>query len=149
MRQARGITMDRQAFIGVIEVAVIKGITHWQTRDIARWQVLRVRLPLLGCVVTNERLIERTANQRNSLLLEVLRFVDVLLRSLFLDEFPSLIWGVVTAKELVNQPQPHWELVRRAIMHGKYSVLIVGEIRELRDIVQHTRLRGEEKESAV
>src|SRR5699024_2938310 len=108
-----------------------------------------VRLPLLGCVVTNERLIERTANQRNSLLLEVLRFVDVLLRSLFLDEFPSLIWGVVTAKELVNQPQPHWELVRRAIMHGKYSVLIVGEIRELSDIVPHALVRGVEKVCAV
>src|SRR5699024_11717380 len=92
---------------------------------------------------------ERAANQRNGFLLEVLRFVDVLLRSLFLDELPSLIWGVVTTKELVDQPQPHWELVRRAIMHGKYSVLVVSEISELSDIVPHALVRGVEKVCAV
>ena len=61
--QPCGVTVDGKSLIGVVEIPVIKGITHRKTRDIASWQVLRVRLPLLGGIAFHEGFVQRTTDQ--------------------------------------------------------------------------------------
>jgi len=39
----------------------------------------------------------------------------------------GLIGRIVAAEELVNEAEPHGELVGTAVVHGKYAVLVAGE----------------------
>ena len=91
--QPRRVTVDRQALVGVVEVAVVEGVAHRQPGDVGRGQFLRVGLPLLGGVALDERLVERAADQRDRLLLEVLRVRGVDLGGLLGDQLPRLARG--------------------------------------------------------
>jgi len=69
--QPRGVTVDGQALVGVVEVAVVEGVADRKPGDVGRGQFLGVGLPLLGRVALHERFVERAADQRDGLLLEI------------------------------------------------------------------------------
>ena len=147
--QPLGVALDRQALVGVVEVAVVEGVAHRQAGNVGRRQLLRVGLPLLGGVVADEGLVERTADQRDALLLEVLGIPRVQAVGLVLDQLAGLVRAVVLAEELVDQAQAHRELVGGALVHREDSVLVVGEVRELVDVVPHPLVGGVEEVGAV
>ena len=147
--QPRGKAIDGQTLVGVIEVTVVEGVAHGQARDIAGRQLLRIGLPLLRGVVTDEGLVERTADERDSLLFEVVGFLRGELAGLLGDERAGLVWGVVAAEELVDKAQAHGELVGRAVVHGEDAMLVVRERRELIDVVPHALIRSVEEVGAV
>ncbi|CAB4912263.1 unannotated protein [freshwater metagenome] len=135
--EPRGVTVDRQPLVGVVEVAVVEGVAHRQPGDVARGQFLRIGLPLLGRVVPDERLVERTSDQRDRLLLEILRVLGVELTGLILDQGPRLGRGEELSEELRDQPQAHRELVRLTVVQREDAVLVAGEVGELVDVVPH------------
>ena len=143
------VTVDGQPLVGVVEVAVVEGVADRETRDVLGGQVLRIGLPLLGRVVAHESLIQRAPDERNRLLLEVRRILSGDLRGLLGDELLRLIGRVVATEELVDQAEPHRELVGRAVVHGEHAVLVVGEIGELVDVFPHPLVRGVEQVRAV
>ena len=114
-----------------------------------RRQILRVGLPLLGGVALDERLVERTADQRDGLLLEVLRVGGVDLGGLLGDQRPRLVRGEVPAEELRHQAQAHRELVGLPVVHREDPVLVAGEVGELPDVVPHPLVGGVEQVRAV
>ena len=67
------VAVHRQALVAVGEVAVVEGVPHRQPGDDLGGQLARVGLPLLGGVAADERLVERPADQRDRLLLQVAR----------------------------------------------------------------------------
>ena len=71
LRQPRGVAVDRQALVGVVEVPVVERVPHREAGDDRGGQLGGVGLPLLGGVALDERLVERPADQRDRLLLEV------------------------------------------------------------------------------
>ena len=70
-----GVAVRGQALPRVPEIPVVVVEAHRQAVDDARGQVLRIGLPLFARVVLDERLVQRTADQRNALVVEVLRSV--------------------------------------------------------------------------
>ena len=67
----RGVPVGRQALICVREVAVVVGVAHGEPGDDLGGQFARVGLPLFGGVTAYECLIQRAADERDRLLLEV------------------------------------------------------------------------------
>ena len=143
------VSINRQPLIGVVEVAVIKGVAHRQAGDVSCRQFLRIGLPLLCGVIPDKRLVEGPADQRNRLLFQVCRILGINFRRLFLDQFLRILRGIVLAKELVNQAQPHGELVGGAVVHGKHAMLVAREIRELIDVIPHAFVGCVEKMRAI
>ncbi len=147
--QPRGVAVDRQALVGVVEVAVVEGVAHRQPGDVGRGQFLRVGLPLLGGVVLDERLVQRAADQRDGLLLEVLGVGGLDLGGLFADQLARLIRGEVLAEELRHQAEAHRELVGLPVVHREDAVLVAGEVGELPHVVPHLLIGGVEQVRAV
>ena len=81
--QPGSVTAHRQPLILVVKVAVVIGVTHRQSGNNGGRQLLRRGLPLLSGVVLNECLIQRAPNQRNALIVEVLRISTGQLPGLF------------------------------------------------------------------
>ena len=147
--QPRGVAVDRQALVGVVEVAVVEGVAHRQPGDVGGGQFLRVGLPLLGGIALDERLVERAADQRDGLLLEVLRVGGFDLGGLLLDQLARRIGGEVLAEELRHQAQAHRELVGLPVVHREHPVLVAGEVGELPHVVPHPLVGGVEQVGAV
>ena len=147
--QPRGVAVDGQALVGVVEVAIVERVAHRQARDDLRRQLGGVGLPLLGGVVLHKRVVERLADQRNAALLQVRRGCGVEALALLLDERLRFLRRVVAAEELVDQAQPHGELVRRAVVHGKDAVLVVREIGEAVDVLPHALVGSVEQVRTV
>ncbi len=116
---------------------------------LARGQFLGVGLPLLGGVVLDERLVERAADQRDGLLLEVLRVGGVDLGGLLVDQLPRLVRGEVLAEELRHQAESHRELVGLPVVHREDAVLVAGELGELPHVVPHPLIGGVEQVRTV
>ena len=84
-------------------------------------------MPLFGGVVPNEGFVEGSANEGDGFFFQVGGVVTVDFGGLFADEFAGLIGRIVAAEELVNEAEPHGELVGTAVVHGKHTVLVAGE----------------------
>ena len=112
-------------------------------------QFVGVGLPLLGGVALDERLVERPADQRDGLLLEVLRVGGVDLGGLLRDQRARLVGREVLAEELRHQAQSHRELVGLPVVHREHPVLVVGEVGELPHVVPHPLVGGVEQVGAV
>lgn len=121
------VAIGGQAFVGVREVAVVVGVSNRQAADDRRRQIFRLGLPLLGCVVHEERFIQRAANQRDALLDEVLRLLIAQLLRLLLDQRLCLVWAVCRVEELVDGAQVDWHRVNDAVVGGVDVVTVVRE----------------------
>ena len=108
-----------------------------------------VGLPLLGGVALDEGLVERAADQRDGLLLEVGRLIGLELGSLLLDQLAGLVGREVLAEELRHQAQTHRELVGLSSVHRKHPMLVSGEVGELPDVVPHPLVGGVEQVGTV
>ena len=73
-----GVAAHGDALVAVVEVVVVVGEAAGEALDDARGQVAAVAAPLLLGVALHERLEDVAADERQSLLLEVLRLADVL-----------------------------------------------------------------------
>lgn len=67
------IAADRDALIAVIEVIVVERVAHRQALDDEGWQLRAAAAPLLLRVALDELRVDVRANERDGLLLEVLR----------------------------------------------------------------------------
>ena len=147
--QPGGVPVDRQPLVGVVEVAVVERVAHRQPGDVGGGQLLGIGLPLLGGVVLDERLVERAADQRDRLLLQVLRVLGLDLAGLLADQRPRFVWREIAAEELTDQPQSHRELVGLPVVEGEDPVLVAGELGELAHVVPHPPVGGVEQVRAV
>lgn len=73
-----GVAAHGDALVAVVEVVVVVGEAAGEAPDDARGQVAAVTAPLLLGVALHERLEDVAADERQCLLLEVLRLADVL-----------------------------------------------------------------------
>jgi hypothetical protein len=108
-----------------------------------------VGLPLLRGVPLHERLVEGTTDQRDRLLLEVLRVLRVELAGLLGDQDARLVGGVRATEELVDQRQVHRKGVNLVAHSGEDPVLVTGELREAVDVLPHPLVRRVEQVGAV
>ena len=108
-----------------------------------------VGLPLLGRVVLEERLVQRTADQADRLLLEVLRVGGLDLGGLLGDQLTRLIGREVLAEELRHQAQAHRELIGLPVVHREHAMLVAREVGELADVVPHPLIGGVKQVRAV
>ena len=73
-----GVAAHGDALVAVVEVVVVVGKAAGEALDDARGQVLAITAPLLLGVALHERLEDVAADERQRLLLQVLRLADVL-----------------------------------------------------------------------
>ena len=118
----RGVAVGRQALPRVLEIAVVVVEAHRQAVDDARWQVLRIGLPLLARVVLDERLVQGAADQRNALVVEVLGILARQLAGLLGHERLGFGGRVVRAEELVDGAQVDRQGVDLAVVRGVHAV---------------------------
>ena len=78
VRDHLGVAANGDALVAVVEVVVVVGKAAGEALDDARGQVLAVAAPLLLGISLYERLEDIAADERQRLLLEVLRLADVL-----------------------------------------------------------------------
>ena len=145
----RGVAVLGQTLPRVAEVAVVIVETHGQALDDACRQFARIGLPLLGRVVLDERLIQRAADQRNALVVEVGRIRSRQFAGLFGDQCLGFSRGVVRVEELVDGAQVDWQREHFAIMRGVDAVDVVGEFGETVHIFPDARVGGVEQVGAV
>ena len=145
----RGVAVLGQAFPRVAEVAVVIVETHGQALDDACRQFARIGLPLLGRVVLDERLIQRTADERNALVVEVGRVGAGEFARLFGDKRLGFSRGVVRVEELVDGAQVDRQREHFAVVRGVDAVDIVGEFGETVNIFPDARVGCVEQVGAV
>ena len=97
----------------------------------------------------HKRVVERLADQRDAALLQVRRGRGVEAFTLLLDELLRLFRRVVAAEELVDQAEPHGELVGGAVVHREDAVLVIREVGEPVDVFPHPLVGGVEQVGAV
>ena len=145
----RGVPVDRQTLPRVHEIPVVIVETHRQTVDDARGQVLRIGLPLLARVVLDERLVQRTPDQRDALVVEVLRVGTGQFAGLSGDQGLGLGRRVVRAEELVDGPQIDRQRVHLTVVGRVHAVHVVGEGGEPVHIIPHAPVGRVEQVGAV
>lgn len=144
-----GVAAHGDALVAVIEVVVVVGKAAGEALDDARGQVLAITAPLLLGVALHERLEDVTADERQRLLLEVLRLADVLGGNLLGD----LCLGVGRR----DDARPHLgegvhvegHVVHAAAEVGDRRVDVVVELGEAVDVVPDVLHGGVEDMSAV
>ena len=144
-----GVAVRGQALPRVAEVAVVVVEAHRQTADDARRQVLRIGLPLLARVVLDERLVQRTADQRNALVVEVLRIRARQLAGLPVDQGLRLGRRVTRVEELVDGPEVDRQGVHLAVVRGVHAVHVAGERGEPVHVLPHAPVGRVEQVGAV
>ena len=147
--QPRGVAVDRQALVGVVEVAVVEVVADREPADDVGRQLRWVGLPLLRGVAADERLVERAADQRDPLLLEVRRGGGVDLARLLGDQRARLVGRHGLAEVLADRGQVDRHRVDAALVVGEHPVLVAGELREPVDVLPHALVGGVEQVSAV
>ena len=145
----RGVAVGGQALPRVLEVAVVVVEAHRQAVDDARWQVLRIGLPLLARVVLDERLVQGTADELDALVVEVLRIGAGQLARLLLDQGLGLGRRVMRVEELVDGAQVDGQRVDLAVMRGIHAVHVVREAREAVHVIPDALVGGVEQVGAV
>ena len=116
--------------------------------DVGR-QLARIRLPLFGRVVLDERLVQRPADEGYPLVVEVLGIRVGELAGLLLDQRLRLGWRVVRMEELVDRAQVDGQRVDLAVVRGVHAMHIVGELGEAVHILPHARIGGVEQVGSV
>ena len=137
------------ALVAVVEVVVVVGKAAGEALDDARGQVLAVAAPLLLGVALHERLEDVAANERQRLLLKVLRLADVLGGHLL----GNLCLGVCRR----DDARPHLgegvhvegHVVHVALEVGDRRVDVVVELSEAVDVVPDALHGGVEDVGAV
>ena len=124
-----------QALPRVLEIAVVVVEAHRQAVDDARGQVLRIGLPLLARVVLDERLVQGAADQRNALVVEVLRVRARQFAGLLVDQGLRLGRRVTRVEELVDGPEVDRQGIHLAVVRGVHAVHVVREACETVHIV--------------
>ncbi|MBG9887140.1 hypothetical protein ABE10_11475, partial [Bacillus toyonensis] len=147
--QPRRVAVGGQPLPGVVEVAVVVGVPHREAADDRRGQLPCVGLPLLGGVVPDEGLEQRTADQTDATLLEVLRLMGVELPRLTRDEGAGLVGGVGRLEELVDRAEVDRQRIHDALVGRVHPVHVVGEGRETVHVLPHRGVRGVEEMSAI
>ena len=113
-------------------------------------QLLGVGLPLLGGVALDERLVERPADQRDRLLLEVLRRRSVSISLACSATSARACSGVCDLpKNWLISGEVHREGVDLALVNGEDAVLVAGERGEAVDVLPHPLVGGVEQVGAV
>ena len=130
-----GVAVRGQALPRVPEIPVVVVEAHRQAVDDARGQVLRIGLPLLARVVLDERLVQRAADQRNALVVEVLRVRARQFAGLLVDQGLRLGRRVVRVEELVDGPEVDRQGIHLAVVRGVHAVHVVREACETVHIV--------------
>ena len=148
VRDPRAVTIQRQALVAVLEVAVLVGEAHGQSRNDGGGKLARIRLPLLGRVPRDECVVKGTADQADGLFLEVARFARDL-GGLALDERAGLGRRISGSEELVNRAQVDGQRVDDAPVVGVDAVAVVVKGRESVDVGPHALVRGVEEMGAV
>ena len=148
VRDPRAVAVERQALVAVLEVAVLVGEAHGQSRNDGGGKLARIRLPLLGRVPRDEGVVEGATNQADRLFLEVARFARDL-GGLLLDQRACLGRRVGCAEELVDGAQVDGQRVDDAPIVGVDAVAVVVEGRETVDVGPHALVRRVEEMGAV
>ena len=139
----------RQALPGVLEIPVVVVESYRQTIDDRRGQLAGVGLPLLGRVVFDERLIQRASNQRDALVVQVLRILACQFARLLLDQRLGFSRRVVCTEELVDRAQIRRQRIYLAVMCGVHAMHVVREFGETVDILPHALIRRMEQMRTV
>ena len=112
---------DGDALIEVVEVIVVEGETHRQTTDDEGGELAARTSPLLFGVALDELLIDVAADERQSLFLEITRFVDAFgLHALYglaalLVEFGHSLGGSFHAPHLIEGVHVEGEIVETSV----------------------------------
>ena len=144
-----GVPVRGQALPRVPEIPVVVVEAHRQAVDDARGQVLRIGLPLLARVVLDERLVQRTADQRNALVVEVLRIRARQFAGLALDQGLRLGRRVTRVEELVDGPEVDRQGIHLAVVRGVHAVHVVREACETVHVVPDPLVARVEQVRAV
>ena len=147
--EQRGVAVDRQPLEGVGEIAIVERVAHRQARDDALGQFARVGRPLLGGIAADERLVERPADQRDRLLLEIARGPAAEFRRLRGDQRARFVGREATAEELADRAEVDRHGVDLIAPGGEDPVAIVGESREALHVIPHRFVRRVEQVRAV
>ena len=148
VRDPRAVTIQGQALVAILEVTVLVGEAHGQTRDDGGGQLTWIRLPLFGRVPRDEGVVEGATNQADGLLLEVAG-LSRNFRCLLFDERSGLGRRIGGSEELINRSQVDGERVNDASVVGVDTVAVVVEGREAVDVGPHALVRRVEEVGAV
>ena len=147
--QPGAVPVDRQTFVGVGEVAVVVGVADRQPGDHRRRQLARVGLPLLGGVVADEGLVQRSADRGDRLVLQRLFGPALALARLggrlLGDQCPGLRRGQRGAEELVDGAQVDRQREHLAAVGREHPVLVAGEGGEAVDVLPDPLVGGVEQ----
>ncbi len=143
------VSVDGDALIPITEVAVVVVEAQGQPCDHGRRQVTRVRLPLFGRVVADERLVERAPQQTDGARLQTACALRVGGAGLLTDQRPSLLGAERGAEELVDRGQVDRHGEDLAVVHGPHPVPVCGEPRESVGVPPYSLVRGVEDVRAV
>lgn len=144
-----GVAAHGDALVAVVEVVVVVGKAAGEALDDARGQVATVAAPLLLGVALHERLEDVAADERQRLLLEVLRLADVLGSHLLGDLGLGVCRRDDARPHLGEGVHVEGHVVDVAVEVGDRRVNVVVELGEAVDVVPDVLHRGVEDMCAV
>ena len=144
-----GVAAHGDALVAVVEVVVVVGKAAGEALDDARWQVLAVAAPLFLGVALHERLEDIAADERQCLLLEVLRLADVLGGHLLGDLGLGVCRRDDARPHLCEGVHVEGHIVHVAVEVGDRRVDVVVELGEAVDVVPDVLHGGVEDVRAV
>ena len=144
-----GVAAHGDALIAVVEVVVVVGEAAGEALDDARGQVAAVAAPLLLGVALHERLEDVAADERQRLLLEVLRLSDVLGGHLLGDLCAGVCRRDDARPHLGEGVHVEGHVVHVAMEVGYRRVDVVVELGEAVDVVPDVPHGGVEDVRAV
>lgn len=144
-----GVAAHWDALVAVVEVVVVVGEAAGEALDDARGQVTAVAAPLLLGVALHERLEDVAADERQRLLLEVLRLADVLGCHLLGDLGAGVRRRDDARPHLGEGVHVEGHVVHAAVEVGDRRVDVVVELGEAVDVVPDVPHGGVEDVRAV
>ena len=144
-----GVAAHGDALVAVVEVVVVVGKAAGEALDDARGQVAAITAPLLLGVALHERLEDVAADERQRLLLKVLRLADVLGGHLLGDLGLGVCRRDDTRPHLGEGVHVKGHVVHVAVEVGDRRVDVVVELGEAVDVVPDVLHGGVEDMRAV
>ena len=144
-----GVAVRGQTLPRVLEIAVVVVEAHRQTLDDRRGQLSRIGLPLLARVVLDERLVQRSADELDALVVQVGRIGAGQLARLLFNQGLGFGRRVMRMEELVDGAQVDGQRVDLAVMRGIHAVHVVREAREAVHVIPDALVGGVEQVGAV
>lgn len=130
-----GVAAHGDALVAIVEVVVVVGKAAGEALDDARGQVLAVAAPLLLGVALHERLEDVAAHEGQRLLLQILRFADVLGGNLLGDFCLGVRRRDDTGPHLGKGVHVKGHVVHVAVEVGDRRVDVVVELGKTVDVV--------------